>query len=250
MLNIKNHLQQLGISDKEIDVYLAILKLKKATVIQLSDATKIKRTTIYHCLETLIHKELVQKSVQDNKKYYLADDPKTGFNNLLQDQKTAINLVVPELKNIFGQGLGQPEIKIYYHTSGLQQMFSDVLNSTEKLARYYRSDTNLEDLLGDKFIEDFVKKRVKNGVKSLSLRPFGYRPKRKQKLPHNQELREVRFLPNEFSAKPFICVYDDKVTFISSMSNKGHKMGFMIQSQEFAHAQKEIFDLLWNKVAM
>jgi hypothetical protein len=39
-----------------------------------------------------------------------------------------------------------------------------------------------------------------------------------------------------------MCVYDDKTVVISAKE----KMGFIIESQEFATVQKAIFDMIWG----
>ena len=247
MENIEDKLKDLGISRKEALIYIAVLKTKKATVAQIAGATEIKRTTVYHCLDSLIEKGLVSKTIKDSKKYYFAEDPKESLNNLLREQKDAIAGVLPELKNIFGQDSFQPEIRIYRYKSGLKKVFEDILTCQEKIDRYYISDFNVEDLLGEKFVDEFVKKRIKTGIKSLSLRSFKYKPRREKGIPHTKQLREARFMPEGIDIKPYICIYDNKVAVISS---KEERLGFIIESKDFSDAQKAIFDIIWDSVAI
>ena len=247
MEEITQNLENLDIIGKEKDVYLALLRIKSATVIQLAKATNLKRTTIYHCLESLIEKGLATKIVKDDKKLYIAEDPKESFDNFLKERKNAIDLVVPELKNIFGIGTTQPEIKIYRNTSGLQKIFEDILQCKEKFSRYYLSGTILEELMGKDFVEKFVEKRIKAGITSLSLRAFEkYHPEWEEKSTHVHQLRKVKFLPEQYFIKPYMTIYDNKVVVIS----REEKMGFIIESKEFAEAQKIIFDMLWNTIAI
>jgi len=44
-----------------------------------------------------------------------------------------------------------------------------------------------------------------------------------------------------------MCIYDNKVVIISA---KEERVGFIIESHEFAEAQKTIFDLIWNTAAI
>ncbi len=247
MENIEKKLEDLGIAGKETDVYLAILKLKKATVIELSRITGIKRTTIYHCLENLEEKGLIIKIIKDDKKHYLAEEPKVSLNNLLQEKKSAIDFVTPELENIFGKGAYHPEIRVYRNTSGIKKILEDILTCKEKTCRYYISEFNIEDILGEKPVDEFVKKRIQAGIKSLSLRSFKYKPEREKGETHAKQLREVKFLPENVFIKPYMCIYDNKVSVIST---KEEKLGFIIESKEFADAQKAIFDMIWNSVAI
>jgi len=234
-------------SEKEAIVYLIILKLKEATVIQLAKLANIKRTTVYHLLDSLISKGLISKVIKNDRKYYLAENPKESLNNLLAEKKHIINSIAPELKNIFGQGAFVPEIKIYRNTAGIKKIFVDVLTCKEKLCRYYIHSFNIEDLIGEKAVDDFVKKRIELGIKSLSLRSFKYKPKREKGISHAKQLREIKFISDDAAIKPYMCIYDNKVSVIST---REEKIGFIIESKEFADAQKAIFDMIWNNVAM
>lgn len=247
MENLEKRIEKIGLSEKETMVFVALLRAKEATVIQLAKITKIKRTSIYHCLEALINKELVVKATKDYKTYYFANDPKLSLSGLLIQQKEIIESVLPDLKNLFGKGAVVPEIKIYHNVAGLRSIFEDLLNSKEKIARYYVCDFNTDELFGIGFVDKFVKKRIEAGIKSLSLRSFKYKPEREKEITHAKQLREVKFLPEGVELAPYMCVYDNKVIIISS---KKEMVGFIIESQEFAEAQKIIFDLIWNTVAI
>lgn len=247
MKNIREKLKKLDLSEKEIDIYLAVLKLKQANITQIAEKANIKRTSAYHCLQNLINKNLVIKQIKNDKKIYIIEEPQEGLNNILREKKEIINSLIPEIKEIFGQASIVPEIKIYRNTSGLRKMFEDILNSKEKYSRYYLSDFILEDILGEKFIDEFVKKRIERKIVSISLRSFDYKPTREKGIEHAKQYRKVKFLPNKIKIKPYMAIYDNKVVVIST---KEEKLGFIIESQEFAQAQKVIFDMLWDNVAI
>jgi sugar-specific transcriptional regulator TrmB len=227
--------------------YIALLKLKQATILQIARLTNIKRTSLYYSLESLVEKGLAVIINKDGKSLYVAEDPVVSLKSLEQQRKNTIENVLPELKSIFGQGAWQPEIKIYRQISGLKMMFEDSLKAKEKINRYYISSFGLEDLMGEEFVNNFVAKRIKSGVKSYSLRSFTYKPPREKEISHRDSLREVRFLPEETLINPYICIYDNKVVVVAT---KEERVGFIIESKEFADAQKAIFDLLWQKAAM
>ncbi|MFA5872062.1 MAG: helix-turn-helix domain-containing protein [Parcubacteria group bacterium] len=247
MNSISQNLEKLGIGGKEADVYLAILKFKKTSVGELAKFTGIKRTTIYHCVESLLSKELIAKLTKDDKKIYLAENPEESLANMLREKKETVSELIPDLKSLLGTGAYAPEIKIYRHQSGLRKIFEDMLFSKERTIRYYVSDLSLDALLGKKFLADFVKKRIKRGIRSLSLRSQKYKPEREQGALHSKQLREVRFIPENIEIKPYMCIYENKVVVIAS---RDERVGFIVESREFAEAQKNIFDLLWNSIAV
>lgn len=247
MENIDKNLEYLGISGKEKEIYLAILRLKKASIIQLSQSANIKRTTVYHCLDSLIEKGLVLKISEDDKHYYICEDPELSFKSLVEENKKAASFVIPELKNIFGNMSFHPEIRVYHQTAGLKKIFEDVLTAKEKISRYYISDFNLEELLGKDFVDDFVERRIKAEIRSKSLRSFQYKPEREKDTTHAKQLREVKFVSENVIIKPYMAIYDNKVAVISTPDEK---LGFIIESKEFADAQKAIFDIIWNTAAI
>ncbi|MEI7891147.1 MAG: helix-turn-helix domain-containing protein [bacterium] len=242
MENIAKKLETLGIVGKEAEIYLELLKLKESPLTNLAKAANIKRTSVYYCLDALIKKGLVGIIVKNNKKLYFPEEPKDGLGGLVQQQKSAVEELLPQLKDIYGKGSSLPAIKIYYNATGIRSVFEDVLYCKEKIGRYYVSDFSIDEMLGDAFLKSFVKKRISTGIKSLSMRTSSYAPQRETELQASKQLRETKIMPEGVNFSPYMCIYDNKTVVISAKE----KMGFIIESQEFATAQKTIFDTIWN----
>lgn len=56
-------LNNLGLNEKEVVVYLAVLKEGKITALHIANKTKLKRTTVYAILDRLVGKRLIIKRV-------------------------------------------------------------------------------------------------------------------------------------------------------------------------------------------
>jgi len=240
-------LKNLGLNEKDAQVYLAILKMRQTTPTEIAQMTGIKRTTVHHCLDSLIKMELINKIIDDSGKHYFADNPEESLKNVIREKERNIREMIPELKNLYGTGSAHPGIRIYQKEEGLRRIFNDVLNCQDKTVRYYSSDLDIDKMLGEEFLREFVQNRIEKGIRSLSLRSFKYKPEREQRTTHAKQLREVKFLPDDIEIAPYMCIYDDKVVSISAGEQK---VGFIIQSKEFAEAQKIIFDMLWNTIAI
>jgi sugar-specific transcriptional regulator TrmB len=61
MNKLKKGLVVIGLTNLEADVYLKLLKLKKAKASELARTTKVTRTQLYPLLEKLIKKGVVKK---------------------------------------------------------------------------------------------------------------------------------------------------------------------------------------------
>ena len=72
---IISKLSELGLSDKESQLFYSALKLGPATAQVLSLESGIKRATVYGCLESLIDKGLFHIEVKGSRKLYVPETP-------------------------------------------------------------------------------------------------------------------------------------------------------------------------------
>jgi predicted DNA-binding transcriptional regulator len=100
----ENLLRELGLGEKEITIYLAILRSGKTTAAELSTITKINRTTVYAVAKELISKGIVAEDISTPVAHLLALPPK-DLNNLvtreqaeLENKKALVDRAVEELK--------------------------------------------------------------------------------------------------------------------------------------------------------
>lgn len=122
---IRNFLKEIGLSDKESLVYLALLPVDGASVIDLSKSTGINRTTLYPVLEDLKAKNLIIEVKQDKKIRFQAEPPER-FETFIQNQKSRLDEqtkiledVIPEMKGVVRQTGERPIIRVYEGREGI-----------------------------------------------------------------------------------------------------------------------------------
>lgn len=71
---IKNDLEKLGLSNKEIRVYCILINSESLNISELSKITGIKRTGLYYILPNLLKKGLAQKNIIGKRFYYSAGE--------------------------------------------------------------------------------------------------------------------------------------------------------------------------------
>lgn len=86
---IEEILNTIGLSPKEITIYLELLKQGKTTAGQLTLRTKLKRTTVYSVLEELLEKKLINKDLGNKVESYYANPPET-LNSLFHDEEKTL----------------------------------------------------------------------------------------------------------------------------------------------------------------
>src|SRR3989344_7031193 len=76
MNNINSCLIELGFEEREINIYIFLIKNNESTALQISKGTEIDRTTIYDLLEKLIQKRIVFSIIKNKTKHFFALKPK------------------------------------------------------------------------------------------------------------------------------------------------------------------------------
>ncbi|MBD3359280.1 MAG: hypothetical protein GF365_01045 [Candidatus Buchananbacteria bacterium] len=242
-MDIKNQLEELGLGGKKADVYLAVLQLGKASVMQIAKKARIKRPTTYDVLEDLLAKNLVSQTFDGKKRYFVAEDPK-NLKLMIQEQENKVDQVLPELESLFNLIPHKPKIRYYEGAEGVKQIYEEYLKSKEKITYYFGSVKDEIELLGKDYMQDWVERRIKKGIKVKAIR-LKEREMPIKKFGHGQKfLRDLKFFPLEIT-EPFnnIVIFDNKVAITSS---KKESYGVIIESAELATTLKYIWQVVWE----
>lgn len=96
-------LEQIGLKEKEAQVYLALLALESSTAYQIAQHCAVKKPTVYVILEDLRQKGLVLKIPHAKKALFAARD----IGEYLHEQRRkllAVEHIVPQLQALGGSG--------------------------------------------------------------------------------------------------------------------------------------------------
>lgn len=128
---IKKFLVDIGFSEKEALVYLALLPVDNASVIELSESTGINRTTIYPILEDLITKKIVVEITEGKKVRFQAEPPeriatfvktqRTKF----EEQEKILEDIIPQMRGFVRQTGEKPVVKYYDGREGILQSIAE-----------------------------------------------------------------------------------------------------------------------------
>ncbi|MFH1749845.1 MAG: helix-turn-helix domain-containing protein [bacterium] len=237
---------QLGLSQKEASVYLALLELGPALVTKIASRAKINRTTCYDTLEKLIELGFVSRVTKTGKKTYTAEHPETLIaylekkSNEFQNNAKEVKKLLPELKAIYSEKGKRPRVRFYEGRQGIETVYEDTLTSHETI-KAYASVTNMHKALPHYFPEYYQRRTAKRiFIKAiLPATKEGIERKKSDKI----EARESKLVPvDKFNFSPEINIYNDKVAIMSL----AEEFGIIIESKEIAEAQKRIFDLAWE----
>jgi len=238
-------LKQLGFSEKEIKIYLALLKSGPSSVRTLAQTSGINRGTTYDILKSLKENSLVSFYHKDTKQFFVAEDPSALHKNLehridnLEEVRGHLTSAIPELKSLFNAAGDKPVVKYYEGFSGAKTVLSDVLETTElsKEKQYcvFSSDAIREYLY--KAFPNFTKERIRKKIKVKAV-GVGHKGT-------IAELSEKKSLNAKKSSPTYILIYPGKVAMISINSSK-KPIALIVEDEALFLTQQQLFDFIWQ----
>jgi len=90
MAIVNEHLAQLGLSENEIAVYLALLKKSRLSPAELSKSVNMNRTTVYSVAKELVKKGLAEEDLGSTSKYLSATDSNSLIDLIEKEEKAVL----------------------------------------------------------------------------------------------------------------------------------------------------------------
>lgn len=231
-------LKNLGMSEKEAQLYLACLELGTGTVIQISRKADVTRGSTYDVLEEMLEKGYVSKIHTDKHMVFSAVDPEV-LKKRFEDRLRNFELALPELKGLFNKS-SHPKVRYFEGEEGIKRVYEDTLTATTEILNYANSQS-IRTFWPD-YDDDYVKLRVKKNIFLKGIAPNDDYGKDVKKLDKTC-LRETRLMPaKDFQITNEINIYDNKVAITSF---GGELIGIIIESREIADTQRGIFKMVW-----
>ena len=228
-----------GLENKEFETYKRLLTLKRATVLELSRISGEKRSNLYRHFEELVSKGIVSEVFEGKKHYYIAESPKRllGF---VDDQKTNIEALLPELEQIEKEAFERPKIKFYEGLEGIKTLYEEIFSEGEEILAFAWPEKLLKSV---EFHELFVKRRVKKKIPARLIWPDTKIARRRKA--RIGELRQVKFSKNLASFDATFMLSGNKVVMFSL---KRWITGVLIENKEIAEGLRAFFNAFWTEL--
>jgi len=227
-------LENLGLSDGEIKVYLALLKLGSSPVSKIKEESELHRTTIYDFIEKLINKGLVSYSIENNVKFYSAMHP-SKLMDFIKEKEVGLKEILPELISLSEQHKEEIKIEILRGKGGFKTLLNLILRVRKDTHAYGIDETVFRKNFPID-IKHFLKQEQKLGMKE-KLITF-----KDTEFTYPEPHMEYRFFDKKFfSPTPWFAFGDyvaimiwDPLTII------------LIKSKELSGGFYKHFNLLWK----
>lgn len=140
---IESTLRELGLTDGEIRVYLALVELGSVTVGPIIDRAQVSSSKVYVILEKLIQKGLVHYIVKEKTKYFQASQPVSLIDyadlkeKRIKETKQALQEVVGEIQALQDVKKEVEEAKIYRGYKALKTAWMEAIKTIPAQGEYY-----------------------------------------------------------------------------------------------------------------
>ncbi|MFH1631808.1 MAG: helix-turn-helix domain-containing protein [bacterium] len=238
---IKNILIELGLSETESKVYLAMLELGPSSVQEIAKKSGVSRTAAYDIISSLQKKGLASTFDKGKKTFYSAEDPeklddyfKARMGNM-KSQLGSLKRMVPELRVM--QGGDRPRVRYYEGDEGILALFRDLQNVKAK---------ELLEVVNVDVVYSVVDEKLLLALRSAEAYkkiPIKILMKGEVRNPNPMvTARKLKDSLGDFEGD--IWIYADRIAFIRFL---GNIEVVIIESDVFAQTARVLFMAAWNE---
>lgn len=245
--DLARNLEQIGLSPKEAQVYLALLSLESSTAYEIAQHCEVKKPTVYVILDDLLKKGLVLKVPHAKKALFAAKD----LGEYLAEARGKLNAVqsmMPRLMSLGGKN--KPKVYFYNGIRGFAEAMDYKLESMrgKTFCSFYGNSAESDEQVRSIY-RRWTPEAVSSGVsfkivapQEQQMSPSNY--PELHKLNEDKDHVEIKYLreydqPSNLSieiAETFVRIDDAK-----------HVTATIIDDPATAQAMRHIFDIVWHK---
>lgn len=248
MAQINDMLKTIGLTETEAEIYLVGLAQSSVGVSEIVKQTRIKRTTVYHALDTLMQKGLTAKHGTGSRLVF-AMVPPTHLEKLidervtiLQKQKEALKAIVPLLEQKTNSSSQGVRVSQFDGIEGIKMVVEEALYCKTRHWDILAPAKNFFSEFDQAYADYFISSRKERNITSRSL--WEENPGRRILTPEEIKQREPRYLPKVMFGKfkSVLILFDDKAAMITSLKELS---AVLIQSKEVHDTLTAMFEGLW-----
>lgn len=235
---------KIGFSAKEAKLYLTLLARGGGTAAELTAASALQRPTVYSLLESLQEKGLVAKCLHGSRSFFTPEPPEQLMKNI-ETQKRNIDQLLPDLTAMFMANNLHPRVRYYDGIEGIRKLH-EIFLSLPRGSNYYYfgSMRSSVDALGEDFVAEYTRQRVRNGIWSNGIYPREAAMTNPDLTGSAKNFRRLRY----FDLKGMtnlgqLTLFDRKIAIFSGRRDL---FGMILESEDCYTIMKMVFDAMWS----
>lgn len=233
-------LEDLGLTQAEIKVYLTLLELGTATAGETLKKCKLQNSVMHRALNSLIEKSLINFILEGRRKIYQATDPEHFF-NFIEDKKRNFEQILPELKKKQTFAKKKETATIFRGIRGIKEVYSIMIDTNAKEYNTFGGGHPCVDLMGESWWKNLHLRRTENKLKSRQV--FDATVKKQGDDYNKLPLTQIKFLSKDFFQAQETVIVGDKVAIAVFTDNP---YAFLIEDKVVANGYRKHFEVLWK----
>ncbi len=238
-------LEEIGLSEGETKVYLALIKLGITKTGNLALQAGVSTSKVYKILNRLEKKGLVGHIIKNNVRHYRSLDPNRLIDYIeekektLEEKKELVRKLIPEIITAQKNKKKPTEATIYHGTKAVANIFKNVIDELHAGDMYYVIGASYISGLRP-FFSLHHKRRAQKGIKLKMLANYDT----KDNLEKNTYLKaEVKFLPQYLITNTEIVFYNNKLLMVLWTLDP---YCFVIEDEDAVKSFRKYFDTFWK----
>ncbi len=265
-MDIEDILKNLGLNDKEVRIYLALLPIGSSTASILGKRTGIVRSTAQYTCQQLQKKGLITSVQKRNSLIYTANPPEKLLSLLevqkkeIQKKEIQVGHIIGDLKKMINPEFVLPKIKFYEGPDGIEEAYHEMMKfsqTTDEILSFVKiiekplsqnKNVNTQDYIKHEPSREFIKHRIKHNIKArliCVLSPLAIILKKDDP----KDLRKTYLIETDALDFPGgeIFVIKNRI-YAMVVGNSGSFM-YVAESRSMTKLFKQVFELAWERAA-
>ncbi len=233
-------LEDLGLTNAEIKVYLALLRLGTSNATPILERTDIQSSVVFRALNSLIKKGLIHYNLEGRRKNYQATDPEQFF-EFIDEKRKRFETILPELKKEQLHAKNTEKATVYKGLRGLKEVYRIMRETKGKEYNSFGGGKPCEDLLGADWWMNHHGKRVARKLPSRQI--FDGTVKKAGQKQNTLPLTEIRFVDKKFEQLQETVIVGDKVAICVFTESP---YAFLMHDNVVADGYRKQFEFMWK----
>lgn len=236
----KETLKQIGLTDYEVEVYLALLTHGQISAYELAEKAGLYRQVVYDTLKRLQEKGYVSSVIEGKTKLFKATEPELVL-EILNDKTENFKQMLPELNNLDKASKQPLIVETYKGKNVLRIALRDIINQLKDLKNKEVLCTAVDESVPlskqQTINEQYERDMIKLGIKERVIIKEGSKGIFQKGTSKYRKVSKKYFNPNP------VQIYGDNVQTII-WGNPDYLI--IIRNIGVADSYRKQFELMWN----
>ncbi len=241
-------LQEIGLTENEIKVYNALIKIGKSPTGRIIKESKITGSKVYEVLDKLIEKGLVSSTIENKWKLFQITSPEAILIYLdkkqkdIEEQKNSAKQIISQIEKQTKLSASESNVTVFKGFEGIKTMYADIDKTLKKGETWLSMGVASQPLSWEIYFTKNNEERDKRGIKSKHIFDIAYKSLYEQR--KHFKNAEFRFFENSLMLATSTDVYANKVLITVTVENG---IGIMIEDEKIAESFRKQFNYYWER---